>query len=253
MQARPMQTDFFKWGGAAALVGGALGIIFNLLHPRTTENVGNSRAHLQMVADSDMWRLVHLGLALAVALGLIGIIAIALSMAGSPGDVWARGWLIFAAVSSAVMLILLAIDGTAIKALADRWAGSPNDPGVFAGALAVEKISISLFGAGAALFFGVSPILLAMAVFSSGVYPKALGQASLVAGGLGLLTALLLAIQGLTALSATYLFPIASLIGTVVLMWAGWELWKNHSTVGVTPGTTSTTVTHTEKTVTPGL
>lgn len=252
MQARPTQTDFFKWGGAAALVGGALGIIFNLIHPRSTGNVGNSRAHLQMVADSDMWRLVHVGLALAVAIGLIGIIAIALSMAGSPGDIWARAWLIFAAVSSAVLLVLLAIDGTAFKALADRWAGSPDDPGVFAGALAVEEISTALFGAGTALSFGVSPILLAMAVFASGVYPKALGQASLVGGGLGLLAALLLAIQGVTALSATYLFPLASGIFTVVLMWAGWELWKNNSTV-TTAGATTTTVTRTEKTVTPGL
>jgi len=252
MVARPMQTDFLKWGGAAALAGGALGIIFNLMHPRTTDNVGSSRAHLQMVADSDTWRLVHIGLALAVALGLIGIIAIAISMVGSAGEIWARAWLIFAAVSSAVLLVLLSVDGTPFKALADRWAASPNDPGVFAGALAVEKISVALFGAGAALFFGVSPILLAMAVFSSGVYPKALGQASLVAGALGLVTALLLAIQGVTALSTTYLFPIASLIGTVVLMWAGWELWKNSSSVA-TAGTTTTTVTHTEKTVTPGL
>jgi hypothetical protein len=250
MQQRPTRSDLFKLGGLAALVGGALGIILNLLHPRSTDNVGSVRGHLEMIANSDLWRLIHVGLGLAVALGLIGVIAIALSMAGSPGEEWARTWLIFTAASSAVLLVLLAIDGTAMKAMADGWLDGGKDAGAFAAAHAVEVISTALFGAGTALYFGVAPLLFGMAVFATGVYPKALGQAAMAAGGLGLLTSLLMAIQGVTTLNSVFLFPVASLLGTIVLMWAGWELWKGQASAGLTR---STTVTKTETPVTPGL
>ena len=250
MQQQPNRSDLFKLGGLTALTGGALGIVLNLLHPRSTDNVGSVRAHLEMIADSDMWRLIHVGLGLAVALGLVGVIAIALSMADSPGEVWARTWLIFTAVSSAVLLVLLAIDGTAMKAMADGWVGGGKDPGALAAATAVEEVSVALFGAGTALYFGVAPMLLGMAVFATGVYPKVLGQVAMAAGGLGLLAALLMALQGLTTLNSVYLFPVASLLGTIVLMWAGWELWKSQSSA--TP-TRTTTVTKTETPVTPGL
>jgi hypothetical protein len=249
MEQRPTESDLFKLGALAALTGGALGIILNLLHPRSTSNVGSVRGHLEMIADSDLWRLIHVGLGLAVALGLIGVIAIALSMTGSPGEVWARTWLIFTAVSSAVLLVLLAIDGTAIKAMADGWAAGGNDPGAFAAASAVEEISTALFGAGCALYFGVAPLLLGMAVLATGVYPKALGQTALAAGALGLLTSLLMAIQGVTKLNSVFLFPAASLLGTVVLMWAGWELWQRQQTPKASGGSPS----RTETPVTPGL
>jgi hypothetical protein len=171
-------------------------------------------------------------------------------MGGSQGELWARTWLMFTSVSSAVLLVLLAIDGTAIKALADLWASSGNDGGAFAAAMALEEVSTALFGAATAMFFGVSPLLLGMAVLTSGIYPKVLGQVAFAAGSLGLLTALLFALQGLTKLNSVYLFPVASLLGTIVLMWAGWELWKKHSSVGATG---STTVAKTETPVTPGL
>ena len=87
MQQQPNQSDLFKLGGLAALVGGSLGIILNLLHPRSTDNVGSTRAHLEMIAGSDLWRLIHVGLGVAVALGLIGIIAIA-AMVHSTTAIW---------------------------------------------------------------------------------------------------------------------------------------------------------------------
>src|SRR5688500_10291320 len=103
MQARPTQTDYFRWGGLAAVVAGGLGIVLNLLHPRTTENVGSTRAHLEMIAESEIWKFDHAGIAVAIAIGMLGIIAIGLSMVATAGDAWARTWLIFASVSSAVL------------------------------------------------------------------------------------------------------------------------------------------------------
>lgn len=251
MQARPMQADFFRWGGLAAVVGGVLGIVLNLLHPRTTEDVGSVRGHLEMIAASDLWNFDHAGLALAIAIGMLGIIAIALSMAGGPGDLWARAWLIFSAVSSAVLLVVIAIDGSALKAAADKWAGSGNDAGAFAAAAGVEGVATALFTVGVLTFFGISPLLLAMAVRTSGTYPKALGQVAMAAGALGVLTALLLWVQGgATVFNSVILFPIASLLGTLVLIWAGWTLYKSNGSVGTSNRATTERM---ETPVTPGL
>lgn len=250
MQARPVQADYFRWGGLAAMVAGGLGIVMNLLHPRSTENVGNARAHLEMIAGSDIWKFDHAGIAVAIMIGLVGVIAIGLSMAATAGDAWARTWLLFTAASSAVLVVVVAIDGNAIKAAADRWAGSGNDAAAFAAAAGIEGLASALFTVGVLMYFGISPLLLGKAVLTSGSYPKALGQVSLVAGALGCLAALLIWIQGLTMFNSVILFPISSVLGTAVLIWAGWELWKSNGTLG-TSGTTDTTKIETP--VTPGL
>lgn len=251
MEARPVQSDYFRWGGMAAVVGGGLGIVLNLIHPRTTENVGNVRSHLEMIAGSDMWNFVHAGLVVAIAIGMLGIIAIALSMAGTSGELWARTWLVFSALSSAVLLITLAIDGAALKVAADRWAGSGDDAVAFAAAAGVEGVATALFTAGVLTFFGIGPLLLAMAVMTSGTYPKSLGQVSMAAGALGVLTALLLWLQGgATVFNSIILFPIASLLGTLVLMWAGWTLYKSNGRVGASGRATTERM---ETPVTPGL
>lgn len=251
MQTRPMQADYFRWGGLAALVAGGLGIVLNLLHPRTTENVGNVRSHLDLIAGSDIWKFDHAGLAVAVAIGVLGVIAIALSMGATDGDAWARTWLIFTVASSAVLLVFLAVDGSAIKSVADRWTAGGDDPGTFAAAAGIEALGTSLFALSVFLYFGVAPLLLGMAITASRTYPKAITQVAFVAGALGLLTALLMWVQGTTVLSSVFLFPIASLLGTVALMWAGWELYKDPTRAGFSSRTA--TIPKSETPVTPGL
>ena len=248
------QSDYFRWGGMAAVVAGVLGILLNLLHPRTTENVGSTRAHLQMVADSEIWKFDHAGLALAIAIGMLGIIAIALSMLGTQGELVARTWLLFSAVSTAVLLVVIAIDGAALKNVADRWAGSGDEAGAFAAAAGIDGLSSAIFTVAVLMYFGISPLLLGLAVLTSGSYPKTLGQVALGSGVLGVLAALLMWMQGMTLFNTVFLFTIASFLGTVVLMWAGWELWKNNGSVRRvtrTDGTAPTTKIETP--VTPGL
>ena len=228
-----------------------MGIVFNLIHPRTTNDPGDSLGHMKMVAESGLWRWDHIGLGIAITLGVIGVIAIGLSMTATEGDAWARTWLLFTVASSALLLVLIALDGSATKALSDRWAASGNDPAAFAAADLLFEITIALLGAAIATYFGISPLLLGVAVLRSGTYPKLLGQAAFAAGGLGLLTAASLAFQGVKAINLTILFPIASLLGTAVLMWAGWELYKSHASLG--SSTRSASVTKEEPPVTPGL
>jgi hypothetical protein len=252
MQERPTQTDFYRLGALATLVGGALAIIFNLVHPRASGALGDAQTELKLVAGSDIWRLDHVMLGLAVVIISFGVIALALSMGGGQGDTWVRAWLLFSVLSSAVLLVLLALDGTAIKSVADEWAASGNDLASFRAAAVLVEVNGALLGASIALSFGISPLLFGMAVFASGTYPARIGQVSIVAGGLGLVTSLWLALAGFASFPLNILFPLASLLYTVVLMWAGWLLWKNNATVGG-PANRSTVTPTEDTTVTPGL
>lgn len=251
MQAATERMGFYRISAGAGIVGGILAVVFNLAHPRTSDIVQGGRGELELIAGSDIWRLDHIMLGLATALIFIGVIGIGLSMVSTAGDTWARAWLIFTSVSVAVLLVTIALDGGPMKSLADQWAGSGKDAGSFLAANVLMEITSGLLGASIAMMFGVAPLMLGMAVLSGGGYPKVLGQISIAGGVLGLVDAFILALSGFTKLSILVLFPITSVLSTIVLLWASWELWKKQASLGPTAGTK--TATTTETTVTPGL
>ncbi|MEA2451792.1 MAG: hypothetical protein QOG04_502 [Actinomycetota bacterium] len=247
MQVATERLNFYRISAASGMLGGVLAVVFNLLHPRSNDIVQGGRGELELIAGSDIWRLDHVMLGLGTALIFIGIIGVALSMFGTSADTWARAWLIFTTVAASILLVTLALDGGPMKTLADQWANGGKDAGAFAAANALMEINSGLLGASIALLFGVAPLLLGMAVMSGGGYPKALGQVALVGGALGLLDALLLAFQGFTKLSVLILFPITSVLSTIVLTWAAWELWTKNQPIR------TTTAARTDPPVTPGL
>jgi hypothetical protein len=237
-----MQPSFYRVGAGAGMLGAALGIVFNVLHPRDGDALDSARAELQMIADSGIWKLDHVMLALAVVIGFVGIMAIGFSMANTPGELWARAAVVFGAVSTAVGVVLIAIDGVALKALADQWAG--GDDSILPAATAVVEMNSAWFWALMATFFGITPLLVGEAVLASGVYPRNLGYVELAGGALALVAALIIAIDGLSTLTAMIMFPIASIAHTVVLFILSWTLWNRAaSMVTVTTTTTATTTT----------
>lgn len=157
--------NFYRVGAGAAMLGGVVGVVFNILHPRDTDAFDSAEAELQMIADSGIWRWDHLLLGFAVAVGFVGLVAIGLSMFGGAGDAWARATVIFGALASAVALVSLALDGTAIKSLADQWAA--GDEAVTGAAIAMVEMNQALFGATIALLIGVTPWLFGGALIAS--------------------------------------------------------------------------------------
>jgi hypothetical protein len=251
MQARPVQTDFFRIGALSTLVGGALAIVFNLLHPRSSGALSDAREELELVANSDIWRFDHLMLGLAVVLIYLGVIAISMSMWSSTGEAWARAWLIFGAVSTALLLVLLALDGSAIKHLADEWVAGGSQQGGLAAASVLVGINASLLEASVALSFGITPLLFGMAILGGDRYPKAVGQMSVAAGAVGLFTATWFAVDGISNVPLNFLFPLASLLYTIAIMWAAWELFNSGTTPTVRREKKS--MTRAETPITPGL
>lgn len=122
---------FYRAGAGAAIVGTALALVFNILHPRTSGDPGDTEAHLRLVADSDIWLLDHVSLGVAILLSALGLITILRSVEadGEPAWAWGRLAIVAALLSALFGMVVVAVDGLALKAVADSWSGASDKAG----------------------------------------------------------------------------------------------------------------------------
>jgi hypothetical protein len=221
------QRTLFRVGAIGAMVGAALGLVFNLLHPRGS-GIDTSQEELDLVADSGIWVFDHFMLAWSLTLGFIGLVAIARSFTGEPGESWGRLALASAIASLAIGIVTVVVDGVAIKEVADNWAeaGRGTDSSAFAAGDAVASISLALFIALIGSLFGVTATLFGVATLVSNNYPNWLGYAAVVAGVLGLVTASITFLSGPSDVAFNILFGASSFLYTIWLFVAGWYLWQ---------------------------
>lgn len=218
----------FRVGSISAIAGAALGLVFNLLHPRSEDSLDSIAAELRQVDDSGIWVFDHVMLGIAVVLSFLGLIAIARSITGDVGTSWAALARASAIASTAILSSLIAIDGIALKEIAEGFGPVTEleSATAFVGAAPVVETVRALFTGSIGAFFGVTPLLFGAAVVSSDVYPKWLGYVALVAGALGFVTAIIQAFNGLSTLTTLIFFPIASVMFTLWLLYMGVLLWR---------------------------
>jgi hypothetical protein len=210
-------------GAASAMVGALLALVVNLLHGDLPDD---PEAALMRVAATASWGLLHLAIivsALLIAVGLWGLSQIAAGRVAGPV---ARLSLVIALPSAAVMLVGIAIDGFATKALADLWVAAPatEQPVMFRLALAVEEVQNALFHTWAALFIGLPFFLMGVSgVLTGGGFPRWLGIIALVGGGGALLTG----VSGFLNLPVPgVLFNVFALVVTLWVLLAGVYVWR---------------------------
>jgi hypothetical protein len=220
------ERTFMRVGAGALVVGMVLALVFNLIHPRSSDALDSTRAELELVADSDIWLFDHMMLGVAAAFALLGLVALATSMRGGDAEPWARAALIAGVAGIVVIWITVVVDGMASKEVADAWAQSPDDPALLAAGDAVVQISLAMFTAVIGASFGVTPIAFGLAILASGVYARGLGWAAIASGVLGFVTAMIQFLGGPSNLTAAVLFPIASLSFTLIGFVLGVQLWR---------------------------
>ena len=201
-------------GAGFGLAGAVLGVVVNLVHPRSPELT--ALAQLNVAADSSIWNVVHYGILLAVFFFVGGYFALERYGEDTPGAAWARLGLFFAVGGAAVGAIYVAIDGYALKALADHWdaAGRPTDGPVFEAVNATRAIGIGLFNVFTGTMVGFAPILGGLATIKSGRFPGWLGAFGIVGGVIGVAVDLYQTTVGITEFSADIAFTAAALIVT---------------------------------------
>jgi len=221
------ERSLFKIGSVAAIVGSLLALVANLLHPRSVL-ITNPEAYLKMIAESGIWIGDHIGILFAVLLITGGLLAISRSITGEPGAGWARLGLAGALVGAAIICVLMAMDGIAVKVLANAWANAPaaEKATLFSVIHALAEIDLAIFSVWIIEFFGVTIILYGLAVSTSNVYPKWLGWVAVLAGFGSALIGLNQAYRGASLVVTNVLFPVFSLILTLWVFVMGVLLWR---------------------------
>jgi uncharacterized membrane protein YjgN (DUF898 family) len=237
------ENTLFRVGGASAVVGALIALVANVIHPRIEDFADPLAAEVRMVAESDGWIPIHLAILFGTLLIAFGLFAVVRSLKDGPGEGPARVALGALVVSIPVAVVWLAVDGYAIKAVADSFQGvrGPFDL-ASTGPGAVAEVGWGLFMMLVIMLMGITPLIGGWAVAASGRYPAVLGWPVSVVGA----AAVLVGAWGIAAgpsAGFSIVFMVISGLATLWVLAIGIALWRRAGTAaameaqpGMAPG-----------------
>ena len=170
----------FRWGSWAAIVGGVLAIAGNVLHPRPESFDDPVGEQLRLIAETDSWVAIHIGLIVGFLLIVFGLFALSRSMKGGPAEGIARVALGSLLISTPVAVFGLFIETYTMPAISDLAVA--GDASGIAAATAAGHIGWAAFMFVAIMALGVTPAIFGIAVARDGGYPAWLGWGAFLFG-----------------------------------------------------------------------
>jgi hypothetical protein len=207
-----------RLGALSAILGALLALVVNLLYPIRPDD---PEALLTLIAANANWGLLNLGLMFSTLLILGGLHSLSQVAQGPLARGLARLGVIIALPGAGSMLTGLAIDGYAMKMLADQWANASgaDKADAFRAALAVEQVQSAMFHTWSALFVGAPFLLLGLSgLVAGGGFPRWLGALAAL-GGAGALIAGAAGFLGMPL--PGLLFVVAATLVTLWILIAG--------------------------------
>lgn len=202
-----------RLGALSAIVGALLALIVNLLNPIRPDD---PEALLTLIAADRNWGLLNLGLMASALCILGGLHSLSQIARGPLARGLARLGVVIALPGASSMLVGLAVDGYAMKTLANLWASasSADKADAFRTALAIEQVQSAMFHTWAALFVGAPFLQLGLSgLVTGGGFPRWLGALAAL-GGAG---ALIAGASGFLGMSLpSLLFVVAA---TLITLW----------------------------------
>jgi hypothetical protein len=222
--------------GSMLLIVGAVGaIVVNVMHPRASDY--DALALVQIVArtDSGLWIADHLGIFVAVLFVVGGQLAFSRSFTGERAAAFGRLGAGSALLGAMSWTVFVAVDGLAQKRLADTWAAAQaaDKAGALGAVLAVVALSGALLIMASIVTFGITSLLLGLAIASEETYPRWLGWTGIVLGAAAVLIGFVQAYQEPSVLVSVVLPASVSLGGTIWVLALGVLLWRRTATVGL--------------------
>jgi len=205
-------------GALSGMVGGVVSLVVAFLHP--AESVSGedfTTDHMHEMAESAPWLAGHFGNTAAAFLAVFALAAFTEMMRGSTGQAWARLARLTAVAAFGLILVTSAVDGFAIRRVAEDFVSANPDPGSahYLATQGFEHFQLSMFSMVIFAYFGVTQLLYGLATWNSGTYPKWLGA---IAIGFGIVGSVVGAVQ--------LLFGISTASITVfVVTWNFFILW----------------------------
>jgi len=211
-------------GGACGIGGALLLALGTYLHPMRSDPNDAVAAFTEYAADR-LWiasHLVQLAGSVSIAAALL---LLARQLEATNAAPWSRLAAGGAIASLALVSALQAVDGIALKAMVDAWAGAAGaqKEAAFHAALAVRQVEIGLAST-ASMLFGLTLVVFGVALLNAGKYPAWVGGFAIVQGAGSAFAGMLMAYSGFSGLAMAISMLAASLlllwmVGTGVLMW----------------------------------
>lgn len=232
--------SLYRVAGIAAVLSLVTGVM-GFLHPRPDPDVELS-LYSEIEKAGDWWLLIHVITISYHVLGLIVMLALyrAISATGA-GTTFALLGVVFGVMATAVAFVWTAMDGVALKFVAEDFFATPEaerDVLVPAAKLG-EELILALWSTTHLLWFGIPVALFGAAVVVSDPRRSTLGWVGVAAGVFASIAALIQLYQSRTLLTAQILFPISSLWSGLWLLAMGVLLWRR---AGEAPAAAPTTV-----------
>ena len=211
------EKHMMRIGAAAGVIGAILLMIANILHPRA-DDIHITAEQIKEVAQSDFWITDHLLILVGSILIAVFLIALHRTMLDGLAGTLSRLAYFGTLASTAVVTVLMGLDGMASKTIHDAWADAPDSEKAVAlrVAEAMEEVDIGVFSAWIILFFGATFIAYGLAVAMSDNFPKWLGWAAAVLGLISLVVGFYQAYDGLSTFITNYAFAGSA---TLLTLW----------------------------------
>ena len=209
-------------GAVSSVVG--VGVLFVAEAFHGGHHPGNLSATLPVYAANRIWELVHIAQFVGYLLLLLGLLAVYRSMHDGRSGTIARIGFVTAVVATAIFGVNQAVDGVAVKFVADQWvsAPTPQKAETFRIANAVRHVEIGTTSF-SQLTFGLALLLNGLALALARSYPQLLGWAGMVLGGVYVAAGVLVAHNGFTVVG----FTATAGIGLAFwFLFLGFILWR---------------------------
>jgi hypothetical protein len=229
------ERTLLRIGAVLAMLGVIVFLASGMVHPSGADP-GDSPAAFAEYAAHAPWKTVHLGQFVGSLLMLGALVALyyyVAAMSGQPAAAvaLARLGVVGAAVSIAMVAMLQAVDGVALKRMVDLWAAAPPDEkaAAFFAAEGVRWIEVGI-NSYMRMIFGLTVILYGLAIAVGIAFPRWLGWLGLVAGLAWVLAGLMVGYSGFSlpttilGLPPTVSRSIAMVIGLLSFVHLVWLL-----------------------------
>jgi hypothetical protein len=203
--------EALRVGGIATLLGGVGAIVVNILHPRPPERTDEL---LTLVATMPHWTIIHYGAVWATVLIVSGFALLVRTLQDARARALAEVGKYTTTLGAAVFLVAIMVDGHGYPAFAGRWMGASGDEKavILWAASAVHTVDAALFPVWSGLFLGLGPLLIAVALWRSAVYPRVFVGFGM-AGGAMCVTFALSTVGGFTV--PLPLWPLGPAVGGI--------------------------------------